>query len=98
MGFVLDAVGEIKLKKLKSLEGIGLYPSTEAASKAIKEMLPLEASQRKVSDMTAQVAQAAFAKGNVYLSLRDEIVQIYEDRDFIKLYPKKGNLAFIHGA
>ena len=61
-------------------------------------MLPLEASQRKVSDMTAQVAQAAFAKGNVYLSLRDEIVQIYEDRDFIKLYPKKGNLAFIHGA
>jgi transposase len=40
--------------------------------------------------MTAQVAHAAFPKGNVYLSLRDKIGQIYQDKDFASLYPKKG--------
>jgi transposase len=32
-----------------------------------------------VPELTAEVARAAFPKGNVYLQLRDELGTIYED-------------------
>lgn len=39
-----------------------------------------------VPEETAQVARAAFPKGNPYLTLRDELGVIYEDRAFALLF------------
>src|SRR3954453_19116515 len=39
---------------------------------------------------TARVARAAFPKGNVVTRLRDELGALYEDGDFRKLYPVRG--------
>jgi transposase len=39
---------------------------------------------------TAQVARAAFPRGNVYLILRDTLGPIFHDADFINLYPDGG--------
>jgi transposase len=35
---------------------------------------------------TARVAQAAFPKGNIYMTLRDELGVIYEDSIFAPLF------------
>ncbi len=43
-----------------------------------------------VPEWTAKVAQAAFPKGNPYLSLRDELGTIFEDEDFLDLYAEEG--------
>jgi transposase len=43
-----------------------------------------------VPQQTAQVARAAFPRGNPYLALRDELGTIFEDEDFANLYPAKG--------
>jgi transposase len=39
---------------------------------------------------TAQVARAAFPRGNVYLILRDALGTIFTDADFLDLYPDRG--------
>jgi len=39
---------------------------------------------------TARVARAAFPKGNIYLTIRDEIGVIYNDREFAALYQRRG--------
>jgi len=39
---------------------------------------------------TARVARAAFPKGTSVTRLRDEFSAIYEDEDFRKLYPARG--------
>src|SRR3712207_6096304 len=39
---------------------------------------------------TARVARAAFPKGAVVMRLRDEFGALYEDEDFRKLYPARG--------
>jgi transposase len=39
---------------------------------------------------TARVAQAAFPKGNPYLTLRDELGSIFADSDFAELYAERG--------
>jgi transposase len=39
---------------------------------------------------TAQVARAAFPRGNVYLILRDALGTILSDADFVDLYPDRG--------
>jgi hypothetical protein len=44
----------------------------------------------EIPEMTVKVAQAAFPKGNPYLTLRDELGPIFEDKDFINLYPNIG--------
>lgn len=44
-------------------------------------------------EMTAEVAHAAFPKGNVYLTLRDELGTIFEDQDFTDLFPERGQPA-----
>ena len=41
-----------------------------------------------VPEETARVAQAAFPKGNPYLTLRDELETIYADSFFADLFPK----------
>ena len=43
-----------------------------------------------VPDQTAQVARAAFVKGNPYLTLRDELGTIFHDDDFADLYSHEG--------
>jgi len=47
-----------------------------------------------VPDQTVQVARAAFPKGNLYLSMRDELGTLFEDQDFIKLFSPLGYPAF----
>jgi transposase len=46
-----------------------------------------------VPEETVRVARAAYPKGNLYLSLRDHLGTIYEDRQFAALYPKVGQPA-----
>lgn len=42
---------------------------------------------------TQAVARAAFPKGNIYVSLRDNLGSIYEDEFFATLFPKRGQPA-----
>ena len=46
-----------------------------------------------VPEETARVAQAAFPKGNPYLTLRDELETIYADSYFADLFPTRGQAA-----
>lgn len=39
---------------------------------------------------TARVARTAFAKGNIYMIIRDEFGVIYNDREFASLYERRG--------
>ena len=47
----------------------------------------------EVPELTEEVARAAFPKGNPYLSLRDNLGTIFEDEDFIDLFPEHGQPA-----
>lgn len=51
-----------------------------------KEMVP-------VPEETARIARAAFPKGNVWLTLRDELGTIFCDDLFADLYPRRGQPA-----
>lgn len=42
---------------------------------------------------TARIARAAYPKGNIYLQLRDELGTLYEDEQFVTLYPRRGQPA-----
>lgn len=42
---------------------------------------------------TARVAQAAFPKGNLYISIRNELGTLFKDTDFTSLYPRRGQPA-----
>jgi transposase len=42
---------------------------------------------------TARVAQAAFPKGNLYMTLQDELGTLYMDDDFADLFPTHGQPA-----
>jgi transposase len=46
-----------------------------------------------VPEETARVARAAFPKGNLYLTIRDELGTIYSDEQFTDLYPNVGQPA-----
>lgn len=48
---------------------------------------------RAVPVETERVARAAFPKGNPYLTLRDELESIYEDDQFVHLFPSRGQPA-----
>ena len=43
---------------------------------------------------TARVARAAFPKGNLYMSMRDQLGTLFADLDFAALYPERGQPAF----
>jgi transposase len=47
-----------------------------------------------VPEETARIARAAFPKGNLYLSMRDELGIAFCDDDFAKLFPRRGQPAF----
>jgi transposase len=53
-------------------------------------MLPKEDSMAQIPEITARVAHAAFPKGNVYIWMRDELGQIYQNEDFAELYVHRG--------
>ena len=53
-------------------------------------MLRSEETIAAVPEQTACVAHGAFAKGNVYMWMRDELGQIYLDEDFADLYENRG--------
>jgi transposase len=46
-----------------------------------------------VPDQTARIAHAAFPKGNIYMTMRDELGPLYEDRQFADLFPPQGQPA-----
>ncbi len=46
-----------------------------------------------VPEETARVARAAYPKGNIYLQLRDTFGTIYQDEQFVDLYPRQGQPA-----
>lgn len=50
-----------------------------------------------IPELTVQIAQAAFPKGNMVMKIRDELGHIYEDRQFETLYPDKGQPAVSPG-
>ena len=43
-----------------------------------------------VPDQTVLVARAAFPKGNLYLSLRDELGTLFDNTDFVELFSRLG--------
>jgi len=46
-----------------------------------------------VPEETARLARAAFPKGNLYLSMRNELGVLFEDDDFADLFPRRGQPA-----
>lgn len=49
----------------------------------------------KIPSETIRVAQAALGKENVYMTIYEQLGQVYQDRDFLELYPVRcGKLAF----
>ena len=47
----------------------------------------------EVPELTEEVARAAFPKGNPYLTLPDNLGTIFEDEDFVDLFPEHGQPA-----
>jgi len=47
----------------------------------------------QIPEETAKVAKAAFSNGNIYLTLRDIMGPIFEDKTFKDLYPALGQPA-----
>ncbi|BBD70776.1 hypothetical protein NIES4072_71420 [Nostoc commune NIES-4072] len=47
-----------------------------------------------IPEETVRVARAAFPKGNLYMTMRDEIGTLYNDQDFEALFPTLGQPAF----
>ncbi|BAY66605.1 hypothetical protein NIES22_67450 [Calothrix brevissima NIES-22] len=47
-----------------------------------------------IPEETVRVARAAFLKGNLYMTMRDEIGTLYNDQDFEDLFPTLGQPAF----
>ena len=48
---------------------------------------------QEIPALTAEVARAAFPKGNPYMTLRDELGTIFEDEQFADLFPTRGQPA-----
>jgi transposase len=51
----------------------------------------------QIPEETAKVAKAAFPGGDIYLTLRDALGPIYEDKAFQELYPTHGQHFFLAG-
>ncbi len=43
---------------------------------------------------TVEVARASFPKGNIYMQIRDTLGSIFDDENFLDLFPLKGKSAF----
>jgi transposase len=47
-----------------------------------------------VPEETARIARAAYPKGNIYFQLRDTFGTIYQDEQFVDLYPRQGPFSY----
>ena len=52
---------------------------------------------KPIPSLTKEIAQKAFPKGNIYMTLRDELGTFYEDNDFAELYSSEGQPALHPG-
>jgi transposase len=48
-----------------------------------------------IPEETARVAHAALPQGNTYMQMRDEFGTLYQDPDFLDLFPRRGQAASI---
>ena len=48
---------------------------------------------KSIPPLTKEIAHKAFPKGNIYLTLRDELGTFYDDQDFAELYSDEGQPA-----
>ena len=46
-----------------------------------------------VPEETARIARAAYPKGNISMQLRETLGTIYEDEQFVDLFPQRGQPA-----
>jgi len=46
-----------------------------------------------ITEDTRRVAHAAFPKGNLYMRMRDELGELYQDQQFAELFPRRGQPA-----
>ena len=46
-----------------------------------------------IPEETQRIARAAFPKGNLYMRMRDELGEVYTDRQFAELFPVRGQPA-----
>ena len=54
-------------------------------------------SGKSIPPLTKEIARKAFPKGNLYMSLRDELGTFYDDEDFAELYSSEGQPALRPG-
>jgi transposase len=47
-----------------------------------------------VPELTQRIAKAAFPRGNVYLTMRQELGTLFTDKDFAAVYPRRGRPAW----
>lgn len=52
---------------------------------------------KPIPPLTKEIAHQAFPKGNIYMSLRDELGTFYVDEDFVELYSTEGQPALRPG-
>ena len=52
---------------------------------------------KPIPPLTQEIAHKAFPKGNLYMTLRDELGTFYNDTDFAKLYSSEGQPALHPG-
>ncbi len=50
-------------------------------------------SKYPIPESTQRVARAAFPKGNIYMRMRDELGEVYQDATFAELFPGRGQRA-----
>ena len=43
-----------------------------------------------IPEETGRIARAAFPKGNLYMRMRDELGEVYQDAIFAELFPERG--------
>ena len=48
---------------------------------------------KSIPPLTKETARKAFPKGNLYMTLRDELGTFYDDQDFAELYSSEGQPA-----
>ena len=52
---------------------------------------------KPIPSLTKEIARKAFPKGNLYMTLRDELGTFYDDKDFAELYSAEGQPALHPG-
>ena len=53
---------------------------------------------KSIPYLTKEIARKAFPKGNLYMTLRDELGTFYDDGDFAELYSDEGQPALRPGS